>query len=165
MRGELIELEEVGIWNEWVKNLRGKVLEGKLGGDRKELWREVGRNRVGLVESKEVEIGGGSAGVGEEEARKVSFFLFNSSCKKKKFIPCGFCFLKFCWTHFPPASFSLFFSLLSLSLLKSLHTDSNIVPIHPMKHFFEISSNSFENRLPSFPAYISTYLCSNHSLF
>lgn len=69
MRSELIELEEVGIYNDWVTKLREKVLGGVLGGDRKELWREIAKNRVGLVEKKEAEIGG----VGEEEARKVNF--------------------------------------------------------------------------------------------
>lgn len=75
MRSELIELEEVGIWNEWVRELREKVLKGELGGDRKELWREVGRNRVGLVGRGEVEGEVGGVGVGEEEARKVSFSI------------------------------------------------------------------------------------------
>lgn len=72
MRSELMEMEEVGIYNEWVTGLREKVLGGKLGGDRKELWREVGKNRVGLVEMKEVEIGG----VEEEAARKVRERVF-----------------------------------------------------------------------------------------
>jgi ATP-dependent DNA helicase 2 subunit 2 len=67
MRSELIEMEEVGIYNDWVTKLREKVLGGALGGDRKELWREVAKNQVGLVEAKEVEIGG----VGEEEAKQV----------------------------------------------------------------------------------------------
>lgn len=69
MRSELIEMEEVGIYNEWVTGLREKVLGGELGGDRKELWREIAKNGVGLVETKEAEIGG----VGEEIAKKVSF--------------------------------------------------------------------------------------------
>lgn len=69
MRSELIEMEEVGIYNEWVTELRKKVLGGELGGDRKELWRDIAKNKVGLVEAKEVEIGG----MNEDVARKVSF--------------------------------------------------------------------------------------------
>ncbi len=68
MRSELIEMEEVGIYNDWVTGLREKVLGGSLGGDRKEFWREAAKNKVGLVEAKEVEIGG----VEEDVAKKVS---------------------------------------------------------------------------------------------
>lgn len=106
MRSELIEMEEVGIYNEWVMELRKKVLSGELGGDRKELWREVAKNKVGLVEAKEVEIGG----VDEDVARKVSFplsprplrllfsslssflsywRLWNEQASKANAVPCG----------------------------------------------------------------------------
>lgn len=105
MRSELIELEEVNIWNEWVRGLREVVLGGGLGGDRKELWREVARSRVGLVENKEVEGGGG--GVGEEEARKVSFvvlLVFRNGCWMDGCTLPIF-FICFCLSPFSPLSF------------------------------------------------------------
>lgn len=105
MRSELIELEEVGIYNEWVVNLRKKVLGGQLGGDRKELWREVGKNRVGLVENKEVEVGRG--GVDEEEARKVSLRFFLSSLFRFLVFPFMAFLLHFSFpTHFFPLSYT-----------------------------------------------------------
>lgn len=106
MRRELIDLEEVGMWNEWVRELRKKVLGGDLGGDRKELWREVGRNRVGLVDVDEVE-GGSTEGVGGEEARMVSFFLNN--------FPPPYSFFSF----FLPVFFLLFSLSFSLPRKKS----------------------------------------------
>lgn len=108
MRSELIEMEEVGLYHEWVTALRTKVLNGELGGDRKELWREVGKFQVGLVVGggKEVEIGG----VGEEEARKVSFFLLFSPHL----------------SSFP--SSPLLFSHQVIKKLKSI----NLVPIYPI---------------------------------
>lgn len=66
LRDELVELEEPGIWNAWVRGLKAKVLGGELGGERREVWWLVRREGLGLVD------GGGSAlsGVGEGEARE-----------------------------------------------------------------------------------------------
>ena len=66
MREELIEMEEPGLYDEFVRGLKGEVLGEVLGGDRREMWAEVRRNRLGLVEGKESE----RSKVGEEEARK-----------------------------------------------------------------------------------------------
>lgn len=104
MRSELVELEEVGVYNEWVGKLRKKVLGGELGGDRKELWREVGRNRVGLVERREGGMGDVVGGGVEEEARKVSFFYFD-------YFPFSFPF-----SFFPLFFFPFFLSSIPLPL-------------------------------------------------
>lgn len=66
MRDELVELEEPGIWNAFVRGLKGKVLAGVLGGERREVWWDVRRCGLGLV-------GRGVSAlseVGEEEARE-----------------------------------------------------------------------------------------------
>jgi len=64
MREEMVEVEEVGVWNEWLRGVKGRLVRGELGGERRDFWWEVRRERLGLV------VGGG--GVGEEEAKEVS---------------------------------------------------------------------------------------------
>ncbi|OCK79803.1 ATP-dependent DNA helicase [Lepidopterella palustris CBS 459.81] len=52
MREELIELEEPGVFNDFVRELKEKILGGVLAGDRREfLWRLRG-NKLGLVDKK-----------------------------------------------------------------------------------------------------------------
>jgi len=70
MREEMVEVEEVGVWNEWLRGVKGRLVRGELGGERRDFWWEVRRERLGLV------IGG--AGVGEEEAKEVSFLFMVS---------------------------------------------------------------------------------------
>lgn len=65
MREEMVEVEEVGVWNEWLRGVKGRLVRGELGGERRDFWWEVRRERLGLV------VGGG---VGEEEAKEVSLF-------------------------------------------------------------------------------------------
>jgi len=71
MREELIELEEPGVWNAFVRELKRKILKGELGGERREMWWEVRKNRLGLVEKRVSAL----SDVTEEEAKEVSFFL------------------------------------------------------------------------------------------
>lgn len=71
MRGEMIELEEPAVYNGFIRELKRKLLAGELGGDRREMWSEVRKNHLGLVEKRHLE----SSEVGEEEANKVSFPL------------------------------------------------------------------------------------------
>lgn len=66
MRDELVELEEPGLWNAFVCVLKRKILAGDLGGERRELWWEVRRGGLGLVESRLSAL----SEVGEEEARE-----------------------------------------------------------------------------------------------
>lgn len=65
MREELIEMEEPGVFNECVRELKQKLLGEELGGDRKEMWMEIRRERLGLIEKKSSE----QSSVTEEEAR------------------------------------------------------------------------------------------------
>ncbi|KKY16807.1 putative ku family dna [Phaeomoniella chlamydospora] len=59
LKKELIEYEEPQIWNEILRALKRKVEREELGGDRRELWWLMRKNRLGLL-------GNGD----EEEARK-----------------------------------------------------------------------------------------------
>ncbi|ORY14922.1 ATP-dependent DNA helicase II subunit 2 [Clohesyomyces aquaticus] len=52
MREEITELEEPDIWNGFVRALKGELLGGKLGGDRREMWWKVRGSRYGLVDRK-----------------------------------------------------------------------------------------------------------------
>lgn len=68
MRVEMIELEEPGVYNAVLRKLKGKLLKGELGGERKDFWYEVRKNRLGLVDRKASE----RSDVSEDEAREVS---------------------------------------------------------------------------------------------
>ncbi len=72
MREELVELEEPGVWNAFVRELKRKILKGELGGERREVWWQVRRNGLGLVDRKLSAL----SEVGEEEAREVRSFLY-----------------------------------------------------------------------------------------
>lgn len=71
MRDEMIELEEPAVYDEFVRALKRKLLAGELGGDRREMWEEIRKNHLGLVEKRHLE----SSKVGEEEAKEVSLLL------------------------------------------------------------------------------------------
>lgn len=66
-REEMLELEEPGLFNEWMRAFKRKIMNGELGGDRREMWWEVRQNRVGLIEKK----ASGLSEVTEEEAKDV----------------------------------------------------------------------------------------------
>lgn len=70
MREELIEMEEPEVYNEFVRELKRQLLAEELGGDRREMWAEVRKNRLGLVEKKSSE----RSKVGEEEAKEFLSF-------------------------------------------------------------------------------------------
>ena len=65
MREELIETEEPSVWNEFIRELKGELLGGELGGERREMWRMIRKERLGLIEKRTSE----QSRVGEEEAR------------------------------------------------------------------------------------------------
>ncbi|MCJ1355467.1 MAG: ATP-dependent DNA helicase II subunit 2 [Icmadophila ericetorum] len=52
MREELIEMEEPGLYNDFIRRFKKKLLKEELGGDRRELWFMVRRDKLGLVEKK-----------------------------------------------------------------------------------------------------------------
>ena len=68
LREEMIEFEEPGIYNDIVRDLKKKLLGSELGGDRREMWWEVRKARLGLVKNRDSL----QSKVGEEEAEQVS---------------------------------------------------------------------------------------------
>lgn len=68
MRDEMIEIEEPAVYNGFIRGLKSKLLAGELGGDRREMWQEIRKNNLGLVEKRHSE----GSEVGEEEAKEVS---------------------------------------------------------------------------------------------
>jgi ATP-dependent DNA helicase 2 subunit 2 len=49
VREEMLDLEYAGVWNRMLRELKAKLLDGKLGGDRKEFWWKVKVTRLGLI--------------------------------------------------------------------------------------------------------------------
>jgi ATP-dependent DNA helicase 2 subunit 2 len=72
MREELVDYEEPSSYNDFLRRLKGKLLAEELGGDRRELWWLVRRNKLGLIDKSVVE----SSDVSEVEAQDVSLFFF-----------------------------------------------------------------------------------------
>ncbi|KAF2139738.1 uncharacterized protein K452DRAFT_310629 [Aplosporella prunicola CBS 121167] len=66
LKEECLELEEPALYNEFLKQLKEKLLKGDLGGERRELWWLVRVNRLGLIEKRLC----GVSKVTEEEARE-----------------------------------------------------------------------------------------------
>ena len=69
MREELINLEEPGLYNNFIRSLKTKIKSGELNGDREEMWREkIVLGSLGLITGKESDV----SEVTEEEAKGVS---------------------------------------------------------------------------------------------
>jgi ATP-dependent DNA helicase 2 subunit 2 len=52
MREEITELEEPEIWNAFIRGLKADLLEGKLNGNRKDMWWKIRGSKYGLVDRK-----------------------------------------------------------------------------------------------------------------
>lgn len=65
MRSEMIDIEEPGAYNEFIRTLKGKLLGEKLGGDRRDMWYEIRKNKLGLIEKKSSD----KSNVDEDEAK------------------------------------------------------------------------------------------------
>lgn len=68
MKEELIELEEPGVFNDFMRNLKKKIFTEELGGDRKEMWYRIRVNKLGLIDKRTTDL----SDVTEEEGKKVS---------------------------------------------------------------------------------------------
>ena len=55
LREEMIQLEEPDIYNDIVVELKRKLLAEELGGDRLEMWWQIKKSRLGLIEKGAVE--------------------------------------------------------------------------------------------------------------
>ncbi|KAI5792453.1 putative Ku family DNA helicase [Peziza echinospora] len=49
IRSELIDVDEPEQYNEFVKDFKKAILSGDLGGDRRDMWKEVRKNKLGLI--------------------------------------------------------------------------------------------------------------------
>lgn len=67
MREEMVELDEPGVYNQFVRDLKKEILAGNLGGNRVDMWKEVRKNRLGLLTSSESE----RSEITEEMAKEV----------------------------------------------------------------------------------------------
>ncbi|POR33208.1 ATP-dependent DNA helicase II subunit 2 [Tolypocladium paradoxum] len=56
MREELMNLEEPGVYNSFVRDLKKGLLSGALGGDRRDFWFKIRWSRLGLVEQDQSEV-------------------------------------------------------------------------------------------------------------
>lgn len=72
MRKECIEMEEPGLYNDAMKNLKGKIVGEELGGERGEMWWKIRSNKLGLIDNKISPV----SEVDEEEAKAVSSSSF-----------------------------------------------------------------------------------------
>ncbi|WEW60564.1 ATP-dependent DNA helicase yku80 [Emydomyces testavorans] len=67
VREELIAYEEPGLYNTFIRGLKKKLLDDELGGDRREMWWLIRKNRLGLIDQNALDI----SDVTEEQAREV----------------------------------------------------------------------------------------------
>ena len=72
MRDELVDYEEPAVYNDFLRKLKEKVLSEELGGDRKELWWLMRRNKLGLIDKELSE----RSEVEATEAKEVSCLSF-----------------------------------------------------------------------------------------
>jgi ATP-dependent DNA helicase 2 subunit 2 len=66
MREELTNLEEPGLYNDFARDLKKKLLSGALGGDRRDFWFKVRYFKMGLVDQKLSEVSSVTAEEAEE---------------------------------------------------------------------------------------------------
>ena len=52
IRQEMVDLEEPGLYNDMLRELKKKILAEELGGNRKEMWWFIRKSRVGLIDKK-----------------------------------------------------------------------------------------------------------------
>jgi len=68
MREELDDFEEPGMFNNFMRQLKKRILDGDLDGDRREMWWRIRANRLGLLDKKTNPM----SDVSEDEAKTVS---------------------------------------------------------------------------------------------
>lgn len=65
MKTELTELEEPVLYNDVLRGLKEKIFGQELGGDRREMWWAIRKNRMGLIDKRISTV----SDVSEEEAK------------------------------------------------------------------------------------------------
>lgn len=66
MREELTNLEEPGVYNSFVFDLKKRLLSGALGGDRRDFWFALRWSKLGLIDKDQSEVSDVSPGQAEE---------------------------------------------------------------------------------------------------
>ena len=64
MRQEMIDLEEPRLYNDMLRELKRKIMAEELGGNRREMWWFIRKNRIGLIDKRASPV----SDVTEEEA-------------------------------------------------------------------------------------------------
>jgi ATP-dependent DNA helicase 2 subunit 2 len=67
MQEELINMEEPGLYNEFIRDLKKRILAGDLGGDRREMMWEIRKAKLGLIDKNLSEL----SDMTESEASEV----------------------------------------------------------------------------------------------
>lgn len=68
MKEEMLELEEPGVYNDFMRELKKKIIAEELGGERKEMWYKIRVNKLGLIDNRATDL----SDVTEEDAKKAS---------------------------------------------------------------------------------------------
>ncbi|KFY35002.1 hypothetical protein V494_06292 [Pseudogymnoascus sp. VKM F-4513 (FW-928)] len=84
MRDELASLEMPEVYNLFIRRLKEDLLKEKLGGDRRELWWEIKKARLGLVDKRKTEV----STVSEEEA--TEFYAVTTDIPMPQLLPSTF---------------------------------------------------------------------------
>ena len=77
MRDELVAFEEPGLYNNFIRRLKQKLLADKLNGDRRELWWLVRRHKLGLIDKEVSEV----SEVTVQESREVRRSFISLTCR------------------------------------------------------------------------------------
>ena len=78
LREEMTDMDEPGLYNEFVRRLKHKLLADELGGDRREMWWEIKRGKLGLIEKGEGPRRSPLSVVTEGEAKQVCSVFVSS---------------------------------------------------------------------------------------
>ncbi|KAK0389105.1 hypothetical protein NLU13_2680 [Sarocladium strictum] len=66
MREELINLEEPGLYNAFIKDVKKNMLSGAYGGDRRDFWFQIRGAKMGLIDTRQSEVSDVSPEVADE---------------------------------------------------------------------------------------------------
>lgn len=69
LRDQSIDFEFPEQYNTFIKEFKTQLLKEELGGDRREFWLQVRKNKLGLIDSSTMD----GTNVSEEEAREVCY--------------------------------------------------------------------------------------------
>ena len=86
MREELNDFEEPRLFNDFMRQLKKRILNGDLDGERREMWWRIRASRLGLLDKKTNPI----SDVSEDEAKTVSALMVASLFRLELTTMCSF---------------------------------------------------------------------------